>query len=92
LIWKEVELDNVWVDSKFLVPDMQDVWKKASKIFHERCSMCHALPKSTTFTANQWPATLKVMTRRAALDKNQTDIVSKFLQYHARDTINLKEE
>ncbi len=92
LIWNEVELNGVWISAKPLVKSMNDVWKAASKIFHERCSMCHALPKSTTFTANQWPATLKVMTRRAALDKNQTDIVSKFLQYHAKDTMNLQEE
>ncbi len=92
LTWNEVELNNVWINSKPLVKSMDDVWKTASKLFHQRCSMCHALPKSTTFTANQWPATLKVMTKRAALDKNQTDIVSKFLQYHARDTLNLKEE
>ncbi len=92
LIWQEVELDNVWVKSDFLVKNMNDVWQKASKLFHARCSMCHALPKTTTFTANQWPATLRVMTKRAALDKSQTDIVSKFLQYHAKDTIKLKEE
>ncbi len=92
LIWKKVEIDNVWVNKKPLVKSMDDVWKKASKLFHERCSMCHGLPKSTTFTANQWPATLKVMTKRAALNKSQADIVSKFLQYHAKDTIKLKEE
>ncbi len=92
LIWQEVELDNVWVKSEFLAKSMNDVWQKALKLFHARCSMCHALPKTTTFTANQWPATLRVMTKRAALDKSQTDIVSKFLQYHAKDTIKLKEE
>ncbi len=92
LIWKEVELKKVWVNGKVLVKSMNKVWVKASKLFHQRCSMCHALPKSTTFTANQWPATLRVMTKRAALDREQADIVSKFLQYHARDTINLKED
>ncbi len=70
--------------------NMNKVWKLAFTLFSERCSMCHALPKTTTFTANQWPATLKVMTRRAAFSKKQADIVSKFLQYHAKDTIKFK--
>lgn len=92
LIWEEAELNSAWIDSKHLVDNMDNVWLTTSHLFHERCSMCHALPKSTTFTANQWPATLKVMTKRAALDKTQADVVSKFLQYHAKDTINLTEE
>jgi len=29
----------------------------------------------------------RVMSKRAALNKQQTDFVSKFLQYHAKDTI-----
>ncbi len=92
LTWYEVEISNVWINSKYLADSMDSVWQSVSKLFHERCSMCHALPKSTTFTANQWPATLRVMTRRAALDKEQADVVSKFLQYHAKDTKNLKED
>ncbi len=87
LVWKEVELDKVWVKASDLTTNSKKVWEKASKLFHQRCSMCHALPKSTQFTANQWPATLRVMTKRAALDKKQTEMVSLFLQYHARDTI-----
>ncbi len=90
LIWKEILLKNVWVNSKYFVKNMDKVWKLAFTLFSERCSMCHALPKTTTFTANQWPATLKVMTRRAAFSKKQADIVSKFLQYHAKDTIKFK--
>ncbi len=87
LVWKKVELKSVWINSKDLSKNMNKVWKNTSKLFHERCSMCHALPKSTKFTANQWPATLRVMAKRAALDRNQKDEVSKFLQYHAKDTI-----
>jgi len=86
LTWIEVELKSVWVDSKDLSPNMDKVWSKAAKLFHERCSMCHALPKSTKFTANQWPSTLRVMAKRAALDRAQTDTVTKFLQYNAKDT------
>jgi trimethylamine-N-oxide reductase cytochrome c-type subunit TorC len=87
LVWKKVELKSVWINSKNLSKNMDKVWKSTSSLFHNRCSMCHALPKSTKFTANQWPATLRVMAKRAALDRSQNDEVSKFLQYHAKDTI-----
>ncbi len=86
LTWNEVELKSMWVNSKDLSANMDKVWSGAAKLFHERCSMCHALPKSTKFTANQWPATLRVMAKRAALDRAQTDTVTKFLQYNAKDT------
>ncbi len=87
-VWEKVAVEGVWVNGRYLSKSMKKVWKRASDLFHERCSMCHALPKTTEFTANQWPATLRVMTKRAALNGEQTEIVSMFLQYHARDTIN----
>ncbi len=87
LTWKEVELKTAWINEKYLSKNMKKVWKRAITLFHNRCTMCHALPKSTKFTANQWPSTLRVMSKRAALNKQQTDFVSKFLQYHAKDTI-----
>ena len=88
LVWEKVVLKGVWVRSKYLVKNVKEVWDKISPLFHERCSMCHALPRTTTFTANQWPATLRVMTKRAALTKEQTEEVTQYLQYHAKDTIN----
>ncbi len=75
---------GAWIKYAKLSKNMNKTWKIASSIFSERCLMCHTLPKSTKFTANQWPPTLKVMAKRAALDKKQTDLVSEFLQYHAK--------
>lgn len=89
-IWQKVVLKDVWVKSKYFVNNVNEVWDKIAPLFHHRCSMCHALPRTTTFTANQWPATLRVMTKRAALNRQQTEEVTHFLQYHAKDTINLK--
>jgi len=88
LVWEKVILKDVWVKSNYLVKNVKEVWDKVSPLFHERCSMCHALPRTTTFTANQWPATLRVMTKRAALTKKQAEEVTQYLQYHAKDVIN----
>ncbi len=89
LVWEKVVLNGVWVKSKYLVKDVNKVWSKISPLFHERCSMCHALPRTTTFTANQWPSTLRVMTKRAALTKKQADEITLFLQYHAKDMVGI---
>ncbi len=88
LVWEKVILKGVWVKSEYLVKNVKDVWDRISPLFHERCSMCHALPRTTTFTANQWPATLRVMTKRAALTKKQAEEVTQYLQYHAKDILN----
>jgi len=90
LVWEKVVLDGVWVKSKYLVKDADKVWSRISPLFHERCSMCHALPRPTTFTANQWPSTLRVMTKRAALTEKQADEITLFLQYHAKDMVGEK--
>ena len=89
LKWKKVALRDVWIHGGKLAKSMDNAWQKAAALYEERCSMCHALPKTTEYTANQWPATLRVMSKRAALNRAQTDLVAKYLQYHAKDTANL---
>ncbi|MFK5880571.1 MAG: hypothetical protein QM482_00005 [Sulfurospirillum sp.] len=87
LTWNQVELDNVWINAKALSKNMDKVWKKADILFNNRCSICHSPPVIKSFTANQWPVTLKSMAANAALDKKQTELVTKYLQYHAQDAI-----
>ena len=89
LTWKEVALPDVWVHGGALKPSVAEEWKRAAALYEERCSMCHALPQTTDYTANQWPATLRVMSKRAALNRQETDLVAKYLQYHAKDTATL---
>lgn len=82
--WERIRVRG-WVDRNALVEDVSVVWKKAARIFHKRCTACHALHQPTEFTANQWPHILKIMTKRAALSKKKATLVTKYLQMHAKD-------
>lgn len=42
--------------------------------------MCHALHNINEFSANQWPAMLKAMIDRTAIEKEDRFLVEQFLQ------------
>jgi Dihaem cytochrome c len=82
-VWEQVTVTG-WVSSSDLVAAVEPVWEKAHALFAKRCTMCHALHQPTEFTANQWPHILQIMTKRAVLTPDQTALVTKYLQTHAR--------
>ncbi|MEO6983815.1 MAG: hypothetical protein ABI155_00550 [Paralcaligenes sp.] len=81
--WEQVRITGQ-VPKDSLVPDVATVWDGARQVFSAACSACHALHHANEFTANQWPNILKVMTKRAALNDEQTELVTKYLQAHAK--------
>jgi len=83
-VWKDVRLTG-WVAEQDTTGDIATVWQSASKLFHQRCTRCHALHRPTEFKANQWPSILKIMTVRAGLSDNNKALVTQYLQTHAKD-------
>jgi len=81
--WDEVKIVG-WVPGANLTADLSTVWQAARTLYQDRCSACHALHRPTEFTANQWPSILKIMTMRAALAPNEAELVTKYLQMHAK--------
>lgn len=83
---------NVWVDARVgayvapttLVDDQSTVWERAGKLYHARCSACHAVHNPREFTANQWPGILKIMAKNAALRPDELALITKYLQTHAK--------
>jgi len=82
-VWHETQLAG-FVPGADLVPDQETVWAAAHALFSKRCSACHALHHPTEFTANQWPTILKTMTKNAALQPDQAELVTRYLQAHAK--------
>ncbi|MDE2166666.1 MAG: hypothetical protein KGJ66_10065 [Alphaproteobacteria bacterium] len=82
-VWEQVTVTG-WVSASDLVAAVEPVWQKAHVLFAQRCTKCHALHQPTEFTANQWPHILQIMTKRAVLTADQTALVTKYLQIHAR--------
>lgn len=81
--WQHVDLDG-WVATKDTASSIDTVWKAAENIYDSRCSACHALHDPDEFTANQWPGVLKVMGQNAALDQQDLNLVTRYLQANAK--------
>ncbi|MGA2392373.1 MAG: hypothetical protein ABSH03_03360 [Candidatus Lustribacter sp.] len=69
-----------WVASNALAPDAATVWKAASALYQQKCSTCHSLRPPTDYTANQWPALMKVQADNAGLDPGETALITAYLQ------------
>jgi len=82
-VWHETRLTG-FVPGTDLVADQETVWAVARALFSKRCSACHALHHTNEFTANQWPTILKTMTKNAALQPDQAELVTRYLQAHAK--------
>jgi hypothetical protein len=81
--WNEVQLSG-FVKTSAVTSDQETVWAQAQALYTKRCSACHALHRPAEFTANQWPAILKTMTKNAALQPAQAALMMQYLQTHAK--------
>lgn len=81
--WEHVAVTG-WTPATDVTHDVGTVWAAAKKIYDARCSSCHALHAPDQFTANQWPGVLKTMARNASLSPSETELVTQYLQAHAR--------
>ena len=85
--WDEVEA-IVYTKKDGFTSDINSLFSKAQTLYKESCGVCHALPQTTHFKANQWPSLLKSMIGRTAIGKDDEWLVSQFLQKHSSD-VNL---
>ena len=83
---------NTWIHARIgayvapttLADDQSVVWESAVKLYHTRCSACHAVHNPKEFTANQWPGILKIMAKNAALQPAELALLTEYLQTHAK--------
>jgi cytochrome c5 len=57
----------------------QDALDKGRSTFMSKCKQCHALPKPTAKTAEEWPAQVEKMGKLAKLNQEQKDQVLHYL-------------
>lgn len=82
--WELVAVTG-WTPATDVTNDVGTVWAAAKKIYDARCSSCHALHAPDQFTANQWPGVLRTMARNASLNPSEKELVTQYLQAHARN-------
>lgn len=82
--WKKVAL-IAYTKNDNLTNDLAGLYNQANKIFNDNCAICHPIHASTEFTSNQWPSMLKSMINRTAMTKEQSYLVTQYLQKHSKD-------
>ncbi len=85
LTWERVSHD-FWVSDDDLIADVEALWDYGAEMNQASCSTCHTLSPPSHFLANQWASILKSKERFLSLDKEQTRMLQKYLQMHAKDT------
>ncbi len=79
--YQAVTVDG-WAASNVLVDDVQTVWKSAADLYAQKCAACHALPAVSALGVNQWPVIMKTQASNAALEPNETALLTAYLQAH----------
>jgi trimethylamine-N-oxide reductase cytochrome c-type subunit TorC len=86
LTWHRVSLD-LWVLPEGLIEDRQMLWDYAAEMHVASCSTCHSLHHADEHLANQWIGVVDSMERFITLDTDQTRLLQRYLQMHARDVV-----
>ncbi len=84
LVWHRVGVD-LWVRPEGLIADLDRIWEYGREMHVAACSTCHSLHHADEHLANQWIGVIDSMERFITLDKDQTRLLQKYLQLHARD-------
>jgi len=82
--FKELEI-VAFVDKDNLSKDLNSLYTKASELYSANCGICHGAHDKKEFTANAWPSVLKSMLSRTAISKEESYLVTQYLQKHSKD-------
>ena len=82
--WKELTI-IAWVKSTSVTKNIDQQWEKNKFEYESKCAQCHQKVQEHHFSSNEWPAQFKGMARQAKLNKNETQGILKYLQYHSSD-------
>lgn len=82
--WNPAALEG-WMPVASLTADTDKLWNYAGALFSTNCALCHALPHTNEFDANQWMGQFQAMVSSTALEKEEARLVQTYLQLHAAD-------
>lgn len=81
--WEKIWL-TAWVDRSLLAPSVEPIWAEAIELQKTRCTVCHGFFPADRLNPSQWRGTLVIMAHRAALTPEENELLSQYLQTHAR--------
>lgn len=74
-----------WVENTDLAKDEHKLWDYGGEMYNDSCALCHTLPPTGNYLANQWIGNLNAMKRNVSLDDEQYRLLQKYVQMHAQD-------
>lgn len=78
---KDIQLtdaDAEWANKKWTGTTIQDL-KSGQEVFNKNCDRCHKLKNPKKFNEEDWQKILPRMGKKAKLEKNQEELVLKFV-------------
>ncbi|MGO1617412.1 MAG: NapC/NirT family cytochrome c [Oceanisphaera sp.] len=86
--WRTARLTG---DITALVLDSNDaIWEYGNQLDSTYCSTCHAKIPANHFTVNAWGPVAKSMGTRTDISDLNLEILTKYLQYNAKDAVSSK--
>jgi trimethylamine-N-oxide reductase cytochrome c-type subunit TorC len=82
--WTESSL-TAWIANSDLTPDLGKLSDYGGEMYNASCGLCHTLPPTGNYLANQWIGNLNSMKRNVSLDDEQYRFLQKYVQMHAQD-------
>jgi len=83
--WDEVTVRG-FVDAASLLDDVNVLWAQAQALHQDRCTDCHTAYPATRLPVYRWADRMtRVCGTRASLPPARTELLTKYLEYHARD-------
>ncbi|WP_162530497.1 NapC/NirT family cytochrome c [Rhodovastum atsumiense] len=78
-VWRPVTLTG-WIESDGLVTSPDAVWSVMGLTYAALCASCHALPRPSVHTPNQWIGTMSAKRKLLPLDDDGNRLLLHFLQ------------
>lgn len=82
--WTPASL-TAWIAATDLTGDLNKLWDYGGEMYNANCGLCHTLPPTGNYLANQWIGNLNSMKRNISLDDEQYRFLQKYVQMHAQD-------
>jgi trimethylamine-N-oxide reductase cytochrome c-type subunit TorC len=74
-----------WIENTDLTADGAKLSDYGGEMYNASCALCHTLPPTGNYLANQWIGNLNAMKRNISLDDEQYRFLQKYVQMHAQD-------
>jgi trimethylamine-N-oxide reductase cytochrome c-type subunit TorC len=82
LSWRPARIRG-WVKGEQLIAREEALWEYAKVVYENECTRCHAIFSPSRFKALTWVHTMRNMRRFTRLSREESALVSAYLQRHA---------